>query len=316
MFIRKLNYLVALAQERHFGRAAQRCHISQPALSVAIQSLEQELGIAIVQRANHRFQGFTTEGMRVLLWAQRLLDDYEHLRQEVKADSPEELSGTLKMGAIPGVLPLIPKLMESTLRRFSKVHYEIYTLSALEILRRLGNYELDIGISYMDDPRLKNFSSLWVFRERYLLLYANKHGRSTLLGDEHYEISWAQAAKLPLCLFSNNLQCRQGMNQAFAEAGVEINPLVETDSLAVLYGQVLHGGLYGIFPHSILCYGASLGNDIRIRPMQNNLQRDIGLIIRSEKLSNKLLDTALATMRTVRLQQWVDSLLDKALKFK
>jgi len=313
MFIRKLNYLVALSQERHFGRAAQRCHISQPALSVAIQSLEQELGIAIVQRANHRFGGFTAEGTRVLLWAQRLLDDYEHLRQEAKRESSDELSGTLKIGAIPAVLPLIPKLMENSLRDFPKVHYEIYTLSALEILRRLGNYELDIGISYMDDARLNNFSSLSVFRERYLLLYSKKQASSALLSKESHEITWAEAAQLPLCLFSNNLQCRQGMNQAFAEAGVEISPLVETDSLAVLYGQVLHGGLYGIFPHSILCYGISLGSDIVIRPMQNNLQRDIGLIVRAQKLPGKLLDTTLAVMRTVRLQEWVDGLLDKAL---
>jgi len=76
MFIRKLNYLVTLAQERHFGRAAARCFVSQPALSGAIQSLEQELGVAIVQRGGNRFQGLTTDGMRILAWAQRILADY------------------------------------------------------------------------------------------------------------------------------------------------------------------------------------------------------------------------------------------------
>jgi len=314
MFIRKLNYLVALAQERHFGRAAERCHISQPALSVAIQNLEQELNITIVQRNNHRFQGFTAEGMRVLLWAQRLMDDYEHLRQEIKVDNPEELSGILKIGAIPAVLPLVPKLVENSLRDFPNVHYEIYTLPALEILRRLGNYELDIGISYMEDTRLKNFSSLWIFRERYLLLYSNKQANSELLPEKTTEISWAQAARLPLCLFSNSLQCRQGMNKVFAEVGAEITPLVETDSLAILYGQVLHGGLFGIFPHSILCYDVPLGNDISIRPMQNNLQRDIGLIVRAQKPQGILLDNVLANMRKVRLQEWIDGLLERIVK--
>jgi len=311
MFIRKLNYLVALAQEQHFGRAAERCHVSQPALSVAIQSLEQELDLAIVQRSNHRFQGFTTEGMRVLFWAQRLLDDYEHLRQEAKSVSSAELSGTLKIGAIPAVLPLIPKLVQDGLRRFPNVHYEIYTLSALEILRRLSNYELDIGISYMDDAQLKNFSSLWIFRERYLLLYSIKNNTDTVLANSEHEVSWAQAASLPLCLFSNNLECRQGMNKVFSEAKVEITPQVETDSLAVLYGQVLHGGLYGILPHSILCYGVSLGKDIAIRPMQANLQRDIGLIVRSEKTHGKLLNEIIKTMQAVRLQEWIDSLLSQ-----
>jgi len=314
MFIRKLNYLVALAQERHFGRAAERCHISQPALSVAIQNLEQELDICIVQRSNHRFQGFTAEGMRVLLWAQRLLDDYEHLRQEIKVGSPDDICGTLKIGAIPAALPLIPKLVENSLRGFPNVHYEIYTLSALEILRRLGNYELDIGISYMEDTRLKNFSSLWIFRERYLLLYSNKQANAALLPQTTTEISWTEVAHLPLCLFTNSLQCRQGMNKVFSEADVNISPLVETDSLAVLYGQVLHGGLFGIFPHSILCYDLSLGQDITIRPMQNHLQRDIGLIVRAQKPHSVLLDSVLATMRKVRLQEWVDGLLGKIVK--
>jgi len=55
MLMRKLSYLVTLAQEKHFGRAAQRCHISQPALSAAIQSLEKELDVSIVQRHKKPF---------------------------------------------------------------------------------------------------------------------------------------------------------------------------------------------------------------------------------------------------------------------
>ena len=61
MFVRQLEYLVALARERHFGRAAESCHVSQPALSGAIRHLEQELDVVIVQRS-HRFIGFTPEG--------------------------------------------------------------------------------------------------------------------------------------------------------------------------------------------------------------------------------------------------------------
>gem|GEM_PF-1054057 len=268
MFIRKLHYLVALSRERHFGRAAARCHVSQSALSVAIQNLEQELNIAIVQRGNKRFLGFTGEGMQVLLWAQRILADYENLRQGFKAGDCTAVCGTFKIGAIPAVLPLIPKPTQSSLRNFPAVHYEVYTLSALEILRRLGSYELDIGVSYMDDAQLRKFSSLWIFRERYLLMYSRKNAPLERLVTSRNNISWQQAAGLPLCLFINSLQCRQGMDKAFAEAGVAATPLVETDSLTVLYGQVLHGGLYGIFPSSTLCNGIAPNRDIIVRPMQ------------------------------------------------
>jgi len=310
MLIRKLQYLVALAQERHFGRAAERCHVSQPTLSVAIQNLEQQLDVAIVQRGNNRFLGFTTEGMRVLLWAQRLLADYDHLRQAFKVDKRAEIAGTFKIGAIPAVLPLISKLTQNSLRNFPAVHYEVYTLSALEILRRLGNYELDIGISYMDDARLNNFSRLWIFRERYVLVYSRKHAPLARLVTNQNVVSWAQAAGLPLCLFINSLQCRQGMNQAFADAGVVAAPLVETDSLMVLYGQVAHGGLYGIFPSSILCCGFAPDQSLVVRPMQATLQRDIGLIVRAQEPHGKLLDMVLENMRTLNLQAWVDGLFD------
>src|SRR6218665_880885 len=68
MFIRQLNYVVALAREQHFGRAAAACNVSQTALSGAIRSIEQELGIVIVQRGR-RVQGFTRDGERGLAWA-------------------------------------------------------------------------------------------------------------------------------------------------------------------------------------------------------------------------------------------------------
>ncbi|MGH8473395.1 MAG: LysR family transcriptional regulator, partial [Gammaproteobacteria bacterium] len=108
MFVRQLQYLVALARTRHFARAAELCHVSQPALSAAIQHLEDELGIAIVRR-DQRFQGLTPEGERLLGWAQRVLADWEGLRQEA-ARSRGEITGTLRIGAIPTTMPVVPLL--------------------------------------------------------------------------------------------------------------------------------------------------------------------------------------------------------------
>lgn len=72
--MKKLNYLIALARIGHFGRAAEACHISQPAFSSAIKHLEEELGVTLVRRGQ-RFMGLTPEGERVLLRAQRLAAD-------------------------------------------------------------------------------------------------------------------------------------------------------------------------------------------------------------------------------------------------
>src|SRR3954451_19397545 len=97
--LQHLDYLLALAAERHFGRAAARCHVSQPTLSVAIRRLERELGIVIVQRG-HRFEGFTEEGHRVVTWAQRIVAE----RDDMLADIDRmrgRLTVTARIGAIP-----------------------------------------------------------------------------------------------------------------------------------------------------------------------------------------------------------------------
>ena len=82
MLLRQLSYLVALAKERHFARAAATCNITQPALSAAIRQLEEELGVMLVER-DKRFNGFTPEGQEVLLWARRMLADEDSLRQGI-----------------------------------------------------------------------------------------------------------------------------------------------------------------------------------------------------------------------------------------
>jgi len=79
MFIRQLSYLIALDKHRHFARAADSCHVSQPSLSVAIRQLEDELGITIIQRAR-RFIGFTKEGEQVLAWARKTVASLDSLR--------------------------------------------------------------------------------------------------------------------------------------------------------------------------------------------------------------------------------------------
>ena len=99
MFIRQLDFLVTLAREKHFAKGAEVCHVSQPALSSGIRSLEKELGIMIVQRGR-RFVGFTVEGERVLVWAQQTLASLAHMREDATA-SKFSMSGVLRLGAIP-----------------------------------------------------------------------------------------------------------------------------------------------------------------------------------------------------------------------
>lgn len=115
MLTRNLGYLLALSTERHFARAAAACRVTRPTLSAALKHLEEELGVLIVQRGQ-RFEGFTTEGERILMWARRILEDVESLHQEVSA-LRNHLVGRLRLGAIPTALPL-PRSLPRRSRRY------------------------------------------------------------------------------------------------------------------------------------------------------------------------------------------------------
>src|SRR6187401_1980228 len=101
----KLEFIIALARERHFGHAAEACGVSQPTLSTGIKQLEDMLGVLLVQRGS-RFRAFTPEGERVLDWARRIVGDSRAMRQEVEA-LKHGLSGHLKIAAIPTALAMV-----------------------------------------------------------------------------------------------------------------------------------------------------------------------------------------------------------------
>lgn len=234
MYPRQLEYLVALERERHFGRAARACHVSQPTLSAGVRKLEAELGVPLVRRGQ-RFEGFTGEGERVVLWAHRILADYDGLGHEF-SQIRGGLEGTLRIGAIPTSLPTISLVTSPFCERHPLMHVEVLSLSSREIERRLDAFEPDAGLTYLDNEPLGNVRTLPLYRERYLLLCAVDGpfaGRST--------IGWAEAATAPLCLLTPDMQNRRILDDIFANAGVVAAPTIETNSISTLCSHVRRG---------------------------------------------------------------------------
>ncbi|MDY0744634.1 LysR family transcriptional regulator [Paucibacter sp. R3-3] len=301
MLIRQLGYLVALARERHFGRAAEACRVSQPALSGAIRSMEKELGVTIVQRGR-RFEGFTADGERVLAWARRALADCEGLQQEARTTRGDP-EGSLRIGAIPTTLPVIPLLTDGCLQRFPRMSHQVYTLNAPEILRKIADFELDIGVSYLNDERLKDFETVPLFRERYVLV-----GRDLAPFEGRDSVAWSEVAKLPLCMLTGNMQSRRGIDAAFDSAGLHVLPRVETDSMMTLYAHVRCAGLYGVLPHSVLCL-IEMRQELTAIPITPELHREIGLIVLRREPQPALLASALGVLSALGLQARMDALL-------
>ena len=110
MTLTELKYIVALAQERHFGRAAQKCFVSQPTLSLAIKKLEDELNVPLFERNRNEII-VTAVGEQIIDQARRVLDEAGRISQLAKSGG-DQLSGTLKLGVIPTVGPyLLPELI-------------------------------------------------------------------------------------------------------------------------------------------------------------------------------------------------------------
>src|SRR5882757_7356190 len=136
MLLRQLEYLVALARERHFARAAAACYVSQPSLSAGIRKLEHELDVPIVYRGS-RFEGLTPEGERVLAWAHRILAERDALRQEL-SEMRGGLSGTLRMGAIPTALTAASLLTTPFCEKHPQARVGLESLSSQDITKRLA----------------------------------------------------------------------------------------------------------------------------------------------------------------------------------
>src|SRR5262244_1995026 len=122
--IDKLELLLALAKERHFGRAAEACGVTQPTMSTGLKQLEEQLGVLLVQRGS-RFQGFTPEGERVLDWARRIVGDARAMRQEVEA-LKRGLAGHIRMAVIPTALGMVAALTTPFYKKHQYVKFSIY----------------------------------------------------------------------------------------------------------------------------------------------------------------------------------------------
>lgn len=234
MILRHLEYLVALARERHFGRAAAACGVSQPTLSAAIRELEEELDVLIVERGQ-RFRGLTPEGERAVDWARRILADRAAMVQDV-ALAKGSLTGRVVLGVIPTALASLGLLTRSFRDRHPQVTVTVLSLSSIEIQRGLDAFELDAGVTYLDNEPLLRVRSLPLYRERYFLVT----GDPSLFPGKR-SLTWREAAAATLCLLTPDMQNRRIVDAAFHAAGVAPRPAVEANSILALYTHVRSG---------------------------------------------------------------------------
>jgi LysR family hydrogen peroxide-inducible transcriptional activator len=145
MNLRDLRYLVALADERHFGRAAERCFVSQPTLSAQIRKLEEYLGVSLVERQPKRVK-LTQSGEKIVERARRALQEADAIVEIARTDR-DPLSGALKVALIPTVGPyLLPHVAGPLRKAVPRLKLMLYEYQTAPLLERLRGGELDLGI--------------------------------------------------------------------------------------------------------------------------------------------------------------------------
>jgi DNA-binding transcriptional LysR family regulator len=285
--IDKLEFLLALARERHFGRAAQACAVTQPTLSAGIKQLEEQMGVLLVNRGS-RFQGFTAEGERVLEWARRIVGDTRAMRDEINT-LKHGLSGRLRIAAIPTALAMMAALTTPYRLRHPNVQFTIYSRTSIEVLELLDNLEIDAGITYVENEPVGRVTTVPLYRERYRLLTT----ASAPLG-ERDTVTWAEVAQVPLCLLTPDMQNRRIIDRLLKSAGGESRPTLESDSMILLFSHVRTGRWASVMPAK-LADTLGLTETIRSIPITDpEAVQTIGLVVPSREPTTPLVAALVA----------------------
>jgi DNA-binding transcriptional LysR family regulator len=311
MVIKQLLYLVALAREAHFGRAAAACNISQPTLSAAIRGLEEELGVMIVERG-HRYNGLTPEGYSVLDHAKRILADCDALKQELGA-LRGGLSGKLRIGVIPTALPVVALVTKPFYDRHPAVSITILSMTSNEIQRRLDDFEIEAGITYLDVEPIMRVRAMPLYREDYVFLTS-----ATGSFADRAALTWREAADVPLILLTPDMQNRRIIDGVFQSIGRAARAEMETNSILNLATHVTSGPWSSIVPRPLIDMFGLPPGALALGLEEPNAARTVGLVIADREPASPLarsffalapslnIEAALSETAELRKMAWRD----------
>ncbi len=214
MTLTELRYVVTLAQEKHFGRAAERCHVSQPTLSVAVKKLEDELGVPLFERSKSSIR-ITEAGQRIIAQAQRVLDQVGVIR-DMAQDGKNQLNSPLKVGAIYTIGPyLFPHLLPELRRAAPDMPLYIEENYTASLRQKLRHSELDAIIVALPFEEAE-VVTLPLYDEPFVVLLPADHPLTTF-----EEITSEQLAKEQLLLLGPGHCFRDQVLESFP-------PLIDT----------------------------------------------------------------------------------------
>ncbi|NVJ64933.1 MAG: hydrogen peroxide-inducible genes activator [Gammaproteobacteria bacterium] len=216
MTLTEFRYIVAVAREQHFGRAAEACFVSQPTLSVGVKKLEEQLGVVIFERSKSDVK-VTPQGQKIVEQAQRILEQVDQLKQEATQNS-DQLEGPLKIGAIFTIGPyLFPSLVPELRRLAPKMPLHIDEDYTHNLKTKLRNGELDaIFVALPFDEA--EIDTIPLYEEEFQALLPPKH-------------PWVKKDNMHLADIADEVMIMLGAGHCFRDQVLEACPQCRDNSL-------------------------------------------------------------------------------------
>ena len=173
MTLTELRYLVALAQDAHFGRAAERCHVSQPTLSIAIRKLEEELGVPLFERAKQSVTP-TPLGQKIVALAAQVIDQVARIKDLAESDH-DQLTGRLALGTLPTIGPyLLPQFIPLLQELAPDLSLYVEEASQAELTAKLRSGDIDVALLCLPFSDVDIVAQA-LFDEPFVLLLPSSH---------------------------------------------------------------------------------------------------------------------------------------------
>lgn len=293
MNLASLRYLVALSEHGHFGRAAEACHVTQPALSNAVRALEVEYGVVIIKRGRN-YAGFTPEGERVLASAQRILQEHNVLKQELSSEAGRP-RGPLRMGAVPTAIPVLARFAAILQARHPGIVPAVLSLSSPELEAGLETLSLDLALGYTErmEQRQTPLTAWPQYTEHYFLLRRAQAPAAggLCIGNP---VAWSDAAREPLAVLTVGNHNRSIIDGAFAAAGSPVQPAYETNSVLALALAVAAGKVCAVMPGALVGTVREHGEFEALPLVEPEVRTPIGFMAATGVRPSRALEAALA----------------------
>jgi len=297
MNLRDLRYLVALADERHFGRAAEKCFVSQPTLSAQVRKLEEYLGVPLVERRPKRVT-LTETGEKVVQRARRVLQEADAIVEVAKTER-DPLAGQLKLALIPTVGPyLLPHVVRPLRKALPRLKLLLYEYQTGPLLEKLRDGELDLGILALPVP-LDGLETAPLYDEPFTVAMPANHPLA-----ERDRIKLEDLRGETLLLLEDGHCLRDQALEVCSRIRLNEEQDYRATSLETLRQMVAAGHGITLLPELAAASPVGTARGLRIRPFSKPTPvRTIGAVWRKSTTRGKAIEAVVASVRAAMKEE-------------